>query len=75
MKAALLEAPGQPLVIADDIAIQEPGNGQVRVRIQHCGICHSDLSVIDGAFPVHSRSFLGMKLPASSMLSEKTSPC
>ena len=51
MKAALLEAPGQPLVIADDIAIQEPGNGQVRVRIQHCGICHSDLSVIDGAFP------------------------
>ncbi|MED5261671.1 MAG: Zn-dependent alcohol dehydrogenase [Myxococcota bacterium] len=51
MRAALLETAGKPLVIADDIAIEEPGAGQVRVRIKNCGICHSDLSVIDGAFP------------------------
>ncbi|MBI4517727.1 MAG: Zn-dependent alcohol dehydrogenase [Deltaproteobacteria bacterium] len=51
MKAALLEAPGTPLVIADDIEIQPPRVGEVRVRVRHCGLCHSDLSLINGTFP------------------------
>lgn len=51
MKAAVLEAPGKPLCIAADIDIRDPGPGQVRVRVRHCGICHSDLSLVDGAFP------------------------
>ncbi len=51
MKAAVLEAPGKPLCIATDIDIRDPGPGQVRVRVRHCGICHSDLSLVDGAFP------------------------
>ena len=59
MKAALLETPGQPLVIADDVAIEDPRPGQVRVRIKHCGICHSDLSVVDGAFPTTLPVILG----------------
>ncbi len=50
MKAALLEAPGQPLRVRD-ITIDEPGVGQVRVRVRHCGVCHSDLSIVDGTFP------------------------
>lgn len=50
MKAALLEAPGQPLRVRE-IAIEAPGPGQVRVRIRHCGVCHSDLSIVDGTFP------------------------
>lgn len=50
MRAALLEAPGQPLQVRD-ITIAEPGVGQVRVRVQHCGVCHSDLSIVDGTFP------------------------
>ena len=25
--------------------------GQVRVRVRHCGVCHSDLSIADGVFP------------------------
>jgi Zn-dependent alcohol dehydrogenase len=51
MRAAVLEAQGQPLVLRDDIAIEEPKAGQVRVRVSHCGICHSDLSTVDGVFP------------------------
>jgi len=51
MKAALLETPGKPLAIVDDVDIIDPGPGQVRVAVSHCGVCHSDLSVIDGAFP------------------------
>ncbi|MDH3213067.1 MAG: zinc-binding dehydrogenase [Myxococcales bacterium] len=51
MRAALLEAQGRPLRICDDIEIEAPRSGQVRVRVAHCGICHSDLGLIDGTFP------------------------
>ena len=48
MRAALLEKPQSELVIVDDIVVADPGPGQVRVRIAYCGVCHSDLHVIDG---------------------------
>jgi D-arabinose 1-dehydrogenase-like Zn-dependent alcohol dehydrogenase len=31
--------------------IPEPGPGQVRIRVQACGVCHSDVITKDGAFP------------------------
>lgn len=51
MKAAILEAAGQPLEICDDVMIDDPASGQVRVRVVGCGVCHSDLSMVDGTFP------------------------
>lgn len=51
MRAALLEAQGQPLKMTDGIEIEEPRAGQVRVKIANCGVCHTDLSNVDGAFP------------------------
>ena len=51
MRAAVLEAQGQPVRIIDDVEIAAPGFGQVKVRVHACGICHSDLSIVDGAFP------------------------
>ena len=59
MRAALLEAPGAPLSVRDDVEIGEPGPGQVRVRIAHCGLCHSDLSIADGSFPAPTPIVLG----------------
>lgn len=59
MKAALLEAPGKPFSVVDDVAIGEPGPGQVRVRVSHCGVCHSDLSIADGVFPSPTPVVLG----------------
>jgi S-(hydroxymethyl)glutathione dehydrogenase/alcohol dehydrogenase len=59
MRAAILETPGQPLVIADDVDIDEPGRGQVRVAVSHCGVCHSDLSVVNGSFPAETPIVLG----------------
>lgn len=44
MQAALLESAGAPMVV-DTVDIAEPGPGQVRVRVAHCGVCHSDLTV------------------------------
>jgi len=51
MRAALVESPGKPIVLRDDVEIRDPGPGQVRVKIENCGVCHSDLSIADGAFP------------------------
>ena len=51
MRAAVLEEQGKPLVVHDDVELREPGPGQVEVRVRHCGICHSDLSLVDGAVP------------------------
>ena len=31
--------------------IPEPGRGEVRVRVEACGICHSDMFTKEGAFP------------------------
>ena len=40
----------QPLVI-EDVELDAPGKGEVLVRIRAAGLCHSDLSVIDGNRP------------------------
>jgi S-(hydroxymethyl)glutathione dehydrogenase / alcohol dehydrogenase len=45
MRAALLEAANEPFVIDDTVKIDDPGPGYVRVKVSHCGICHSDLTV------------------------------
>jgi Zn-dependent alcohol dehydrogenase len=39
-----------PLVI-DDVTLAGPGHGEVLVEIVGAGLCHSDLSVVDGARP------------------------
>jgi len=59
MRAALLEAPNKPLIIVDDIEIRAPGVGEVRIAIKHCGLCHSDLSIINGSFPAALPVILG----------------
>ena len=38
-------------VVVEDVPIPEPGPGEVLVKVAFCGICHSDLSLINGTFP------------------------
>ena len=47
MRAMLLDQPGRPLRLAD-VPIPEPGPGQVRLKIAACGVCRTDLHVVDG---------------------------
>ena len=51
MRAALLEEQRKPLSVIDDLTVAEPGPGQVRVAVKHCGVCHSDLGIIDAENP------------------------
>ena len=38
-------------VVLEDIPIPEPGPGEVLVKVAFCGICHSDVSLVNGTFP------------------------
>ncbi|GFH36903.1 alcohol dehydrogenase catalytic domain-containing protein [Streptomyces pacificus] len=42
---------GRRAEVADDLGIREPGPGEVLVRVMAAGLCHSDLSVLDGTIP------------------------
>lgn len=51
MKAAVVRAFGQPLVI-EDRPRPKPGRGQVLVKIAACGVCHTDLHAAHGDWPI-----------------------
>ncbi|GIL00153.1 MAG: alcohol dehydrogenase [Alphaproteobacteria bacterium] len=44
----ILEAPGRPLRAVDGWPRPAPGRGQVLVRVHACGVCRTDLHVVDG---------------------------
>jgi D-arabinose 1-dehydrogenase-like Zn-dependent alcohol dehydrogenase len=50
MKAAQISKPGGDFEIVER-DISEPGAGQVRVKVDACGICHSDVLVKEGLWP------------------------
>lgn len=50
MRAMVLERPGTPLVLRD-LPVPEPGPGEVRVRVEACGVCRTDLHLVDGELP------------------------
>ncbi|HUP01426.1 MAG TPA: NAD(P)-dependent alcohol dehydrogenase [Gemmatimonadota bacterium] len=54
MKAARLHDYGKPLVV-EDVPTPEPGPGEVLVRVEGSGFCHSDLHVIDGEIHILPR--------------------
>ena len=58
MKAAVMRANNAPLVI-EDVQIDAPGPGEVLLKTAASGICHSDLTVIEGGLPVPPPCILG----------------
>jgi len=46
----LLEQIGQPLQLRE-LPVPQPGPGEVRVRVLACGVCRTDLHVVDGELP------------------------
>ncbi len=55
MRAMLLEKPRpaeeNPLRLAE-LPIPEPAPGEIRVRVRACGVCHTDLHVVEGDLPL-----------------------
>lgn len=50
MKVAQISKPGGPWELVDR-EIPQPGPRQVRIKVEACGICHSDLFVKEGLWP------------------------
>ena len=50
MRAAQIARPGAPLEIVER-DLPQPGPGAVRIKVQACGVCHSDTVTKEGLFP------------------------
>src|SRR5215217_1368584 len=50
VRAMILERPGEPLRAAD-VAVPEPEEGQVQLRVHACAVCRTDLHIVDGELP------------------------
>ena len=42
---------GRPLEVGD-VAVPEPGEGQVLLKVRACGVCRTDLHVVEGELQV-----------------------
>ena len=51
MKAAVVPEPGAKLEIRE-VTVPEPGAGQVLVKIEAAGLCHTDIHAAHGDWPV-----------------------
>jgi propanol-preferring alcohol dehydrogenase len=51
MRAAVVTSFSEPLSV-QEVAVPEPGEGQIRVRIEASGLCHTDIHAARGDWPV-----------------------
>jgi S-(hydroxymethyl)glutathione dehydrogenase/alcohol dehydrogenase len=58
MKAAVCHERNQPVRL-EDVTLEPPRQGEVRVRMVATGVCHSDLSVVQGVIPMKLPCVLG----------------
>jgi D-arabinose 1-dehydrogenase-like Zn-dependent alcohol dehydrogenase len=49
MRAVQVSRPGQLELVERDVP--EPGPGTIRIKVEACGVCHSDAIVVDGGLP------------------------
>ncbi len=60
-KAARLHQFGQPLVV-EDVSVPEAGPRTVLLRVRAAGICHSDIHLSNGLFPLKTPVTLGHEI-------------
>lgn len=64
VRAAVLTGLDEALVLHDDVEVEDPRQGEIRVRVAACGVCRSDLSMQDGTLPVPMPVVLGHEASA-----------
>ena len=50
MRAMVLDSPGRPLWLAE-LPQPAPGPGQLLIKVEACGVCRTDLHLVDGELP------------------------
>ncbi|MGI8792683.1 MAG: Zn-dependent alcohol dehydrogenase [Acidimicrobiales bacterium] len=59
MKAAVYTTFNSPLEIRDDLEVSAPHAGELKIRLAASGVCHSDLSIMNGTLPLPPPMVLG----------------
>lgn len=49
MRAMILERPGAPLRLVE-LPVSRPRRGEVLIEVEACGVCPTDLHLVDGEF-------------------------
>jgi propanol-preferring alcohol dehydrogenase len=57
VKAALLETPKDPLRI-EETPKPQPTSGQVLLRVRACGVCRTDLHIVEGELPPRKEALI-----------------
>ena len=52
MRVMQLQRAGAGLLVAGEAPVPEPASGQVLLRVRACGVCRTDLHIVDGDLPV-----------------------
>jgi len=58
LKAAVFHEVGKPVSV-EDVSVRAPGEGEVLVAIRAAGLCHSDVSAINGTYPTPRPTVMG----------------
>jgi alcohol dehydrogenase, propanol-preferring len=67
MRAMLFDGPGRPLRLAD-VPEPEPGPGQLLIEVHACGLCRTDLHIVDGEVSAgHTPLILGHQIVGTVM--------
>jgi alcohol dehydrogenase, propanol-preferring len=67
MRAAVIEEFKQPLVVKDtDVPVPDPDD--VLIKVEACGVCHSDLSIADGDWPQLKRMIKKPLIPGHEVV-------
>jgi len=59
MKAAILPALNEDLVVRDDVSLADLQPGEVHIKVESSGVCHSDVSAQNGTIPQPPPCVLG----------------
>jgi len=60
MKAAVCREFGAPLVI-EEVTLDPPGRGEVRIELAACAVCHSDITFTAGGWGARCPRSTGTK--------------
>jgi D-arabinose 1-dehydrogenase-like Zn-dependent alcohol dehydrogenase len=51
MRAAVVPSAGDARLELRDLPLPQPGRGQVRIKVEACGVCHSDVVTVQNIWP------------------------
>ncbi len=67
MRAAVIQEFKQPLIV-QDVDVPVPEAGDVLIKVEACGVCHSDLSIADGDWPQLKRMIKKPLIPGHEVV-------